>query len=459
MTEGDISVSVSEERRPRWMPHIAFRPWRVLRLRHRDGKPSAPLIPWAVVVIAILYAIYRFVDPVPPRRFTMAAGIEGSEYGKLARQYQRVLARDGVDLNLRYYAGAAEHFEVLRDGHSGVQAALTTFGLAEPADAGNLYSLGGISDSPIFILYRSAAPITQFAQFRGKRLFIGKPPTAIRALMLQVLKATGALEASTRLVDLGHAEAIDALITGKIDAAMFPIPLDESLLHALKTPGIRLMNVAQAEAIAKTVPGLKHVVLWRGLINLNQDIPHSDVNLLAVRNRILVRKELHPALQYLLLEAMREIHAAPGPFNRLGEFPAEQPNDLPLSPTAEAFYRSGPTFLQRYTSFWLTSLLNRVVFFVIPASAILIPFIGFAFRFYKWLYVRRIDQLHQALGTLERDLARGVDSSRFVEYRERVEKIGAAVQSVRIAAPFEADLHLLRAHLRTVQEDINRIGV
>jgi hypothetical protein len=66
--------------------------------------------------------------------------------------------------------------------------------------------------------------------------------------------------------------------------------------------------------------GLKHVVLGRGLIDLGRDIPNSDVDLLALRNRLLVRKELHPALQYFLLEAMREVHAAPGPFNRLGEF-------------------------------------------------------------------------------------------------------------------------------------------
>ena len=102
---------------------------------------------------------------------------------------------------------------------------------------------------------------------------------------------------------------------------------------------------------------------------MSRDIPNSDVDLLASRNRLLVRKDLHPALQYLLLEAMREVHWPAGPFNRLGEFPAEQPNDLPLSPTAEAFYRSGPTFWQRYTSFWLTSLLNRIVFFVIPIVA------------------------------------------------------------------------------------------
>ena len=93
--------------------------------------------------------------------------------------------------------------------------------------------------------------------------------------------------------------------------------------------------------IAKTVPELKHVVLWRGIISLSRDISNSDIDLLASRNRLLVRADLHPALQYLLLEAMREVHSKPGPFNRLGEFPAEQPNDLPLSPTAEAFYRGG----------------------------------------------------------------------------------------------------------------------
>jgi hypothetical protein len=98
-------------------------------------------------------------------------------------------------------------------------------------------------------------------------------------------------------------------------------------------------------------------------------------------------------LQYLLLEAMREVHAAPGPFNRLGEFPAEQPNDLPLSATAEAFYRSGALFWQRYTSFWISSLLSRTVFFVIPVVAALIPLVGFTLSFYRWLHIRRAGRL------------------------------------------------------------------
>ena len=427
--------------------------WRRLR------KPLVIVLPWTAIVLAVLYIIYRLVDPLPPRRFAIAAGIPETGYDVVARQYARILTRDGVDLEVHNYASAIEHFDVLRDATSPVQAALTTFGFTQPSDAATLYSLGGISDTAIFLFYKNAEPITRFAQFRGKRLSIGMPRTALRTLMLDVLKATGALDDSIHLSDLDYREAIDALIAGEIDVAMVATQIDDSLLQrALGAPGIQLMNVAQAEAIAKTVPGLKHVVLWRGLISLDRDIPDSDIDLLALRNRLLVRKDLHPALQYLLLEAMREVHGAPGPFNRLGEFPAEQPNDLPLSPTAQAFYRSGQTFWQRYTSFWLTSLLNRIVFFVIPIVAMLIPVIGFAPRFYRWLYVRRIDQLHRALGNLERDLAQSADTCRFVEYQTRIAEIESSVRLLKVARPFEVDLQRLRIHLRLVQEDLSRMG-
>lgn len=425
----------------------------------RLWKPLVIVLPWTAIVLAVLYIIYQLVDPLPPRRFAIAAGIPGTGYDVFARQYARILTRDGVDLEVHNYASAIEHFDVLRDATSPVQAALTTFGFTQPSDAATLYSLGGISDTAIFLFYKNAEPITRFAQFRGKRLSIGMPRTALRTLMLDVLKATGALDDSIHLSDLDYREAIDALIAGEIDVAMVATQIDDSLLQrALGAPGIQLMNVAQAEAIAKTVPGLKHVVLWRGLISLDRDIPDSDIDLLALRNRLLVRKDLHPALQYLLLEAMREVHGAPGPFNRLGEFPAEQPNDLPLSPTAQAFYRSGQTFWQQYTSFWLTSLLNRIVFFVIPIVAMLIPVIGFAPRFYRWLYVRRIDQLHRALGNLERELAQSADTCRFVEYQTRIAEIDSSVRLLKVARPFEVDLQRLRIHLRLVQEDVSRMG-
>jgi hypothetical protein len=341
-------------------------------------------------VIAALYLTYRLVDPLPPRHFKIAAGMQGSGYDDFARRYAVVLARQGVKLEIVNSAGAIENLDLARDPRSGVQAALTSFGITQPSDVDALYSLGGIFDSAIFIVYRSPEHLATFAQFRGKRLAIGMPGTALRSLILEILYATDALDANTVLLNLDYTDAIESLIAGKIDVAFFPQLDRDYLQRALNAPGVRLMDVTQAEAIAKTIPGLKHVVLWRGLIDLRRDVPNSNIDLLASRNRLLVRKDLHPALQYLLLEAMREVHWPPGLFNSPGEYPAEQPNDFPLSPTAQAFYRSGPTLWQRYTAFWLSSLLNRIAFFIIPVIVMLIPVVGSVLSFYRWLHIRRI---------------------------------------------------------------------
>lgn len=169
---------------------------------------------------------------------------------------------------------------------------------------------------------------------------------------------------------------------------------------------------------------------------------------------MLVRRDLHAALQYLLLEAMREIHGGPGPFNRLGEFPAEQPNDLPLSPMAQAFYRSGPTFWQQYTSFWLASLFSRILFFVVPIFAVLTPFMGMAPHVVRWLNLRQIDRLHRSLGRIERELAGRPDSLGVQSLQADLAGIQAAVRSLKVSRRYEVDLHQFRVHLRLVQEAI-----
>jgi len=435
--------------------------WRRAAAATWSTPRSFPVIVVAAtaILLAGLYITYRLVDPLPPGHFVIAAGIAGSGYDNFARRYARILARDGIDLEIRNTAGAVENLDLLRDPASKVQAALTTLGFAQLGDSDHLASLGGVFDAPIFVFYKSAERVTQFAQLRGKRLAIGTAGTSIRPLILQVLKAGGVADAPTRFVNLDYDRAIDALVAGEIDAAIFPSQLDTGLLRrALAAPDVRLMNVAQAEAIAKTVPGIKHLVLWQGLIDLTRDIPDADVNLLASGNSLLVRKDLHPALQYLLLEAIREVHSAPGPFNRLGEFPAEQPNDLPLSLTAQSFYRSGPTFWQRYTSFWLTSLLDRILFFVVPVVVALIPVIGYASRLYRWLAVRRIVRLHRALGGLERELAQSEDKAQLAQHQARLSEIESAVRKLKVAPPFEVDLHQLRIHLRMVQDHIGRVA-
>ena len=63
-------------------------------------KPLGIVLPWTVIVLSVLY-IARLVDPLPPRHVAIAAGIPGTTYDDFARQYARILARDGVELEIR----------------------------------------------------------------------------------------------------------------------------------------------------------------------------------------------------------------------------------------------------------------------------------------------------------------------------------------------------------------------
>src|SRR5437899_12610818 len=107
----------------------------------RLSKPSVIVLTSAAIAFAVVYLAYRWVDPLPPRHVAIAAGIPGTTYDDFARQYARILARDGVDLEVRNYASAIEHFDAVRDAASGVQAAFTNFGFRQPAVTATLSSL------------------------------------------------------------------------------------------------------------------------------------------------------------------------------------------------------------------------------------------------------------------------------------------------------------------------------
>jgi hypothetical protein len=67
-------------------------------------------------------------------------------------------------------------------------------------------------------------------------------------------------------------------------------------------------------------------------------------------------------------------------------------------------------FWQRYTSFWVSSLLNRIVFFVIQFVAASIPLGGFTLSFYRWLHIRRAGR---RAGAMARDSMMSRFASKF----------------------------------------------
>jgi hypothetical protein len=58
----------------------------------------------------------------------------------------------------------------------------------------------------------------------------------------------------------------------------------------------------------------------------------------------------------------------------------------------------------------------------------------------------------------ERELAQSEDKAQLAQHQARLSEIESVVRTLKVAPPFEVDLHRLRIHLRMVQDHIGRMA-
>jgi hypothetical protein len=163
-----------------------------------------------------------------------------------------------------------------------------------------------------------------------------------------------------------------------------------------------------------------------------------------------VRRDLHPAIQFLLLQAASEIHSPPGIFQKSGQFPAPEAFDLPLSEDARQFYKSGAPFLQRYLPFWLANLVGRLLVLLIPVVGVAFPLLRLAPAIYGWTMRRRIFRLYGELRFIEVE----VDSrsgTAVSDLQSRLELLEERADRLRVPNAFAHFLYHLRNHIGLVR--------
>ena len=346
----------------------------------------------AVCVLALVWAALWYFIPAPPSTITIAAGLKGGAFEQTANHYRELLARQHVDLKLRFVNAPPDIVRLIDDPKSGVDAAFVFAGQSSSADLRDLRSLGRIYASPYWIFYRGKE-LDSLAQLKGKRLNV---PVFLPS---KILEAYGVNAGNTKITDLPGAPAIKAFRGGELEVVFLPpIELSSPSLQALlRDPTVRLMNVAHAEALTRLFPALNHLVLPQGVIDLERNIPPRDVNLIGSTIAIVVRKELHPALIHLLAQTLQEVHGGAGIFQRAGEFPTRTDPEYPFAEEARDYYKNGPSFLQRYLPFWMINYAKRVAAILIAAVAIVIPVFTYAPRLYAWFMRLRLTRLYRRL--------------------------------------------------------------
>ncbi len=418
---------------------------------------------WIFLIVGIGFVIaFQFVQPAPPNRIVITTGSDAGAYYAYAGRYAAILARNGIALEVRTSAGSLQNIERLENDEA--QVGFVQGGVIEPKgdpddeeSDSQLLSLGSVFFEPVWVFYRGDRRFDRLTDLKGKRIAIGQEGSGVRQLAQQLLRAND-INPGDHLLPLSGLKAAEELQQGRIDAAFIIAAENAPVVQVLlRSPGVKVMSFAQAEAYQRRFPFLTKLTLPQGVADLVRDYPPHDVTLLAPTANLVVRDDLHPALQSLLLQAATEVHGRAGFFQRAGEFPAYKDRLLPLSPEAARYFKSGPPFLQRYLPFWLAVLIDRLIVLLIPVFALMIPLLKVAPAIYSWRVRSKVFRCYGELKYLEEDLKQRFDAAKLPEYRSRLDVLDDEARGLKVPLAFTDLVYTLREHVNLVRQTLKNL--
>jgi TRAP transporter TAXI family solute receptor len=414
--------------------------------------------PFIAIGIALLVLAFFWLDPTPPHRVILGTGPENSAYAEFGKRYAAELKRYHIDVELRPSAGSRENLLWLRDGKQKVDLAFVQGGASETIrtreeeEQEPIVSLGSLFFEPVWIFYReeSIKDFTLLTQLRGKRINIGARGSGTPGLFMRLLNANQIEREEITRSLLSDQEAVIGLIEGKLDAiVLIAAPEAAYVQMLLQTPGVRLYEFAQAESYARRYRYMSPVTLPRGVAQLALDVPPRDLQLIATTTSLVARKDTHPALVQLFVEAAARIHSGPGWISRAGQFPTAAHTEFVLAPEAERYYRNGPPLLQHYLPFSLANLIDRmwvalfsIIVVLLPISRMVPPLYRFRVRYKIFRWYRHLRAIEAELDANERPRE---------ELRQSLDRLETRVAAVRVPLAYNNELYSLRSHIELLR--------
>ena len=407
----------------------------------------------AVIVLVGFLITYQYVGAPPPKVVRIATGANNGAYYTFAQEYARLLASDGITLEVVPTAGSVENLELLKSGE--VSLALIQGGSATGDDKERLQSLGSLFLEPVWIFVRRQSAVKRFLELKGNRVSVGIAGSGTHLLATQLLSAAGITETNTQLIREETTQAIDSLSNGKIDAAFFVASPEAPIIRKLfAAPAVELLNFDRAAAYGRRFPFLTPVTLSEGVIDLQQNIPAHDTPLVAASANLAARRDLNPSLIPAVLNAVARVHQAGGVLEHKRQFPSVDFADLPLNEDARRYLINGPSFLFRWLPYGTAVLLDRLKILVLPLLALLLPLFKIAPPLYTWRIRSKIYKWYAAVREVESSIQEDKVSGDAASLINRLSELDRQVASVSVPLSYAAELYHLRLHIRFLQEKL-----
>ena len=301
-----------------------------------------------------------------------------------------------------------------------------------------------------------AAPVPplepqSIAQISRLRLNVDQPGSGVPQLMQRLLRANGLHAEQMPLSHLAPNAAAQALLAGQLDALVLTsAPQSAVVRQLLRTPGVQVLELAQADAYTRRFPFLRTVTLPRGVADLAADVPPHDVTLLAASTSLLSREDTHPALRQLLAQAAQTIHSRAGWLNGTREFPNTRTSELPVSPEGERAINGAPPFWQRYLPFWASNLLDRMWLVIGGLIVLLLPLSRVVPPLYTFRVRRRVFRWYARLRAIEDKLDNGTGER--TELLNELDELDRVANGIAVPLAHADELFALRNNIDLVRK-------
>ena len=410
-----------------------------------------------VFLLGVLLFVYQ-VRPFPPHVITIATGQPDSTYDSVGQMYQAYFRHHGIELKLVPTQGSVDNNQLISEQK--VDAAFSQSGVPIP-QPNQVISLGSIEFEPLWFFYRGA-PIDadDMPQFLAqKRVSVGAEGSGTKYMVLDLLneyKIHPDNPDNQRL--MSTMDSAEALRRGNIDGMFILADMaSKQLWSLLEDPSLRILSFKSAQAIASKLSYTDPVVFPRGSVTLNPVRPANDIELVATNTRILVDKDMHPAIQYLFMMAGAYFYRNTDVyFKRPGGFPAFLDNDTEKSEVALKYLRSNTSILERTFPFWIASFLDRAWLLVAALFAIAYPLMKLVPRYRNFHFNTAMNDCYIEMRQIEQMLDQHQSAADLVALALAFERLDQRVKEMWVPTNSNERYYLMLNGVRLLRDRLNR---
>ena len=260
-----------------------------------------------VAALLVLILIVIGIQHWPPSVLVILAGPTGGYFEKTALLLKKELKEKyNIDVLIKQREDTLNIIKDVNDPRSGVSVGFVAQDIKANAYP-NVTSLGSIVMQPLFIFARADSNIGSLSELRGKRIALSPPNSGTRVIAEDVLNAYGINSLNSTFLPLNLVGSYNALVKNEADIGFFLLAAKTPLVSRMAdNPDLRLLGIADAQAVAARLGYPSALTLNRGMLGLYPATPPEPIGAVGLPVTVVANKSLNSAHAVAIATVLKE---------------------------------------------------------------------------------------------------------------------------------------------------------